>query len=101
MIQPTTQPPNPTSQEPSMIPGTNTCTAPPQPQNGHWKLDWSQCSSGQECNVPEGTELELGSHLIYSCNSGYKIRGPAHVNCSIGGKWLNIPVCIGIKTIII
>jgi len=84
-----------------VIPGTNTCRAPPQPQNGHWKLDRSQCSSGRECNVPEGTELGLGSHLIYSCNSGYKIRGPADVNCSIGGKWLNIPICIGIKTIII
>ncbi|KAG5307515.1 FA9 factor, partial [Acromyrmex insinuator] len=76
---------------------TNACRAPPQPQNGRWKLHRSQCSGGQECNVPEGTELGLGSHLIYSCNSGYKLRGPTDVSCSFEGKWLNIPVCTEIR----
>ncbi|KAG5324322.1 LFC factor, partial [Pseudoatta argentina] len=76
---------------------TNACRAPPQPQNGRWKLHRSQCSGGQECNVPEGTELGLGSHLIYSCNSGYKLRGPTDVSCSFEGKWLNIPICTEIR----
>ncbi|XP_071639428.1 uncharacterized protein [Temnothorax longispinosus] len=86
--------PAPTPTRPSRTPsGTNTCKAPPQPQNGRWKLHRSQCSDGQNCNVPEGTELGLGSYLVYSCDSGYKIRGSPDVSCSIGGKWLNIPVC--------
>ncbi|XP_077260781.1 uncharacterized protein LOC143896675 isoform X2 [Temnothorax americanus] len=76
--------------------GTNTCKAPPQPQNGRWKLHRSQCSDGQDCNVPEGTELGLGSHLVYSCDSGYKIRGSTDGSCSIERKWLNIPVCTAI-----
>lgn len=95
---PTRTPTSPT--RPPVIPGTNVCRAPPQPQNGRWKLHRSQCSNGQECDVPEGTELGLGSHLVYSCNSGYKIRGSTDVSCSFEGKWLNVPVCTGIKLII-
>ncbi|XP_024884689.1 uncharacterized protein LOC112462861 isoform X2 [Temnothorax curvispinosus] len=97
-VRPTTgttrSPPTPAPTRPSGTPSsTNTCKAPPQPQNGRWKLHRSQCSDGQDCNVPEGTELGLGSYLVYSCDSGYKIRGSPDVSCSIGGKWLNIPVC--------
>ncbi|KYN18744.1 Very low-density lipoprotein receptor, partial [Trachymyrmex cornetzi] len=51
--------------------GTNACRAPSQPQNG--------------------------SHLVYSCNLGYKLRGPTDVSCSFEGKWLNIPVCTEIR----
>ncbi|XP_011706554.1 PREDICTED: prolow-density lipoprotein receptor-related protein 1-like, partial [Wasmannia auropunctata] len=95
----TTRPTTPPliSTRPIVAPGTNTCRAPPQPQNGHWKLHESQCPGEQECNVQEGTELILGSHLIYSCNSGYKIRGPTDVSCSFEEKWLTIPVCIEIR----
>ncbi|XP_011157636.1 modular serine protease-like [Solenopsis invicta] len=83
-------------QTPRPIPtGANTCRAPPQLQNGQWKLR-SQCSSGQECYVVEGTQLGLGSHLVYSCNSGYEIIGPPDVFCS-GGQWINIPGCREIR----
>lgn len=78
---------------------TRFCKTPSQPPNGHWKLHRSQCQSDQDCDIPEGMELQLGSHLVYSCNPGYKIRGSADVSCSLEGKWLNIPVCIGIKII--
>lgn len=94
--------PTSTPTGPSVTPDTNTCKAPPQPQNGHWKLHRSQCPDRQDCDVAEGTELGLGSHLVYSCNSGYKIRGSTDVSCSFEGKWLTIPHCIqGIKIIII
>ncbi|GAB1860049.1 Limulus clotting factor C [Camponotus japonicus] len=80
------------------ISGTKTCKAPPQPQNGHWKLHRSQCSNTeQDCYISEGVNLEPGSHLIYSCNSGYKIKGSVDVSCSVEGKWLNIPSCIEIR----
>ncbi|GAB1860048.1 Limulus clotting factor C [Camponotus japonicus] len=80
------------------ISGTKTCKAPPQPQNGHWKLHRSQCSNTeQNCYIPEGVNLGPGSHLIYSCNSGYKIKGSVDVSCSVEGKWLHIPSCIEIR----
>lgn len=79
------------------ISGTKTCKAPSQPRNGHWKLHRSQCSNiEQDCDISEGVNLGPGSHLIYSCNSGYKIEGSVDVSCSVEGKWLNIPSCIGI-----
>ncbi|XP_012055337.1 PREDICTED: limulus clotting factor C-like [Atta cephalotes] len=96
-VRPTTETTRWPISSPTPTRGTNACRAPPQPQNGHWKLHRSQCSSGQECNVPEGMELGLGSHLVYSCNSGYKLRGPTDVSCSFEGKWLNIPVCTEIR----
>lgn len=84
------------------IPGTKTCKAPPQPPNGHWKLHRSQCSNTeQDCDISEGVNLGPGSHLIYSCNSGYNIEGSMDVSCSVEGKWLNIPSCIGRYIIII
>ncbi|XP_012526217.1 modular serine protease [Monomorium pharaonis] len=96
---PTVRPTTGTTRSPPVPtrPSTNTCRAPPQPHNGRWQLHRSQCSGEQECDIAEGTELGLGSHLVYSCNSGYKIRGPTDVSCSIGGKWLNTPVCIEIR----
>lgn len=71
------------------------CTAPPQPQNGHYKLHGPQCSTATICDVPERTKLQLGSHLIYSCNPGYILIGSADVTCNFEGRWLNIPVCRG------
>ncbi|XP_025263212.1 modular serine protease-like [Camponotus floridanus] len=80
------------------ISGTKTCKAPPQPQNGHWKLHRSQCSNTeQDCDLSEGMNLRPGSYLIYSCNPGYKIKGSMDVSCNIEGKWLNIPSCIEIR----
>ncbi|EFN89458.1 Low-density lipoprotein receptor-related protein 2 [Harpegnathos saltator] len=74
------------------------CKTPSQPPNGHWKLHRLQCDrNDQDCNIPEGVELPVGSQLVYSCNSGYKIRGTTDVGCSFEGKWLNIPVCIEIR----
>lgn len=55
----------------------------------------------QDCNVPEGTEVEPGFYLIYSCNSGYKLNGTTVVTCSLQRKWQPaIPICTGIKLII-
>jgi len=71
------------------------CSAPPQPENGHYMLHGPQCRSTLFCNVPEKTELQLGSHLVYSCNSGYILNGSSDVSCNFEGKWLNIPVCLG------
>jgi len=84
-----------TSTPPS--PSLRNCRAPPQPKNGHWKLHQSQCLNRLSCNVSEGTELELGSYLIYSCNPGYKINGFTDAFCNFEGKVINIPVCSGIK----
>jgi hypothetical protein len=100
MPMPTTTQSN-TSQSPPASPISRNCRAPPQPENGHWQLHRSQCPSGKDCDVPEGTELQLGSYLIYSCNSGYKLNGSSDVSCSFEGRWLNIPVCSGIKLTII
>ncbi|XP_076249028.1 coagulation factor X isoform X2 [Calliopsis andreniformis] len=73
-----------------------TCIAPLQPKNGFWELDKSHCVTEEQCNVQQGTQMELGTVLVYSCNSGYKIRGPSNVVCGRGGKWFSIPVCIEI-----
>lgn len=91
----TTRSPTPGS---SVTPGgRRTCKAPPQPQNGYWKLHRSQCPNiERDCDISEGTDLGLGSYLIYSCNSGYKIKGSTDVSCSLSG-WLNIPVCEEIR----
>ncbi|CAL1673906.1 unnamed protein product [Lasius platythorax] len=88
-----------TTEQPSVqTPGTKTCKAPPQPENGHWKLHRSQCSNtAQDCDTSEGVNLGLGSHLVYSCNPGYKIRGSTDVSCSFEGKWLNIPICTEVR----
>ncbi|XP_050449027.1 modular serine protease-like [Cataglyphis hispanica] len=78
--------------------GIKTCKAPPQPQNGHWKLHRSQCSNTrQDCDISQGVNLEPGSHLIYSCDEGFQIRGSIDVSCSFEGKWLNIPFCTEIR----
>lgn len=82
-----------------MTPKSKTCKAPPQPENGHWELHQSQCANGLNCNVSEGTELELGSHLIYSCNPGYKINGSVDAFCNFEGKLVNTPICSGIVII--
>ncbi|XP_011252069.2 modular serine protease [Camponotus floridanus] len=97
-VRPTTQPVQTPRPSPSVPSGTKTCKTPPQPQNGHWKLHRSQCSnSEQDCDISEGMNLGPGSHLIYSCNSGYEIKGSKDVSCSIEGKWLNIPRCKEIR----
>ncbi|KAL6262702.1 hypothetical protein P5V15_005494 [Pogonomyrmex californicus] len=88
----TIQPPT----SPTSSSGRQSCRAPLQPQNGRWKLHESQCPNGQ-CTIPEGTELGLGSHLVYSCNEGHNLNGSADVICSFDGKWLNIPVCTEIR----
>ncbi|KAL0116518.1 hypothetical protein PUN28_009883 [Cardiocondyla obscurior] len=78
---------------------SNSCRIPSQPQNGHWKLHSSQCPGDENCDVPVGTtDLGLGSRLVYSCNSGYKISsGLTDVSCIFGGQWLNIPICEEIR----
>nr|XP_012224365.1 PREDICTED: limulus clotting factor C-like [Linepithema humile] len=73
------------------------CTAPPQPQNGHYKLHGPQCSYTLYCDIPERTKLQLGSHLIYSCNPGYILNGSSDVSCNFEGKWLNVPVCLEVR----
>ncbi|CAL7944331.1 unnamed protein product [Xylocopa violacea] len=82
---------------------TKFCTVPPQPVNGYWKLHKSQCCNTEydqlcdHCDISQGTRLEPGAYLIYSCNPGYKIRGSQDVFCGLNGKWLNIPVCTEIR----
>lgn len=100
-VTPTATPAVTPTATPAVTPATMiSCKAPPQPPNGQRKLYRSQCNSGQDCDVSEGVHLQLGSHLIYSCNPGYNIRGATDVICNLEGNWLNIPVCIGIKMII-
>ncbi|XP_043261980.1 modular serine protease-like [Colletes gigas] len=73
------------------------CSAPQQPENGYWKLHKSQCSTGENCDIEQGIELQLGAYLVYTCRPGYKIRGSPDVVCGVGGKWLNIPICTEIR----
>ncbi|XP_076646900.1 coagulation factor VII [Halictus rubicundus] len=75
-----------------------TCSAPPQPQNGVWKLHQSQCPSGEHCHVGKEFQFRPGALLVYSCNSGFKVKGSPDVFCGLGGQWLyNIPVCEEIR----
>ncbi|XP_076299371.1 clotting factor C [Lasioglossum baleicum] len=68
-----------------------TCSAPPQPQNGVWKLD---CPSGEHCHDGQEFPFRPGAHLVYSCNSGFKVKGSPDVFCNMGGQWWkDIPVC--------
>lgn len=81
---------------------SKSCLAPPQPINGYWKLHKSQCCTKQDgyqcenCDVKQGTWLESGAYLVYTCNSGYKLNNSAIAFCS-QGEWLTIPACIGMK----
>lgn len=97
-VDSSTQSNTPTVWEPPSTPQRpgKTCTVPPQPVNGHWKLHRSQCPNGQDCDVPQGTQLGPGTYLIYTCNPGYKLTGSSNVFCDAQGMWLNIPVCIEI-----
>lgn len=82
--------------DPNFNPNIKLCRAPPQPRNGHYMLHGPQCGSQTlYCDIAETTNLLLGSHLIYSCNSGYILNGSSDVSCNFEGKWLNIPVCLG------
>lgn len=62
----------------------------------------SQCCTEQDgyqcenCNVKQGTWLESGAYLVYTCNSGYKLNNSGIAFCS-RGEWLSIPACIGMK----
>ncbi|XP_043498472.1 clotting factor C-like [Polistes fuscatus] len=77
---------------------TNVCTVPPQPANGYRQLYKLQCQSQKSnCDVREGTKLPALSHLIYTCNPGYKISNSSDVFCDPEGNWLNIPVCTEIR----
>ncbi|XP_054004456.1 modular serine protease-like [Hylaeus anthracinus] len=79
------------------LPTREFCNAPPQPQNGYRKLHKSQCSIQENCDIEEGTELQPGAYLVYTCRKGYKIKGSPDVVCGVGGKWLNIPICEEIR----
>ncbi|XP_014488646.1 PREDICTED: limulus clotting factor C-like [Dinoponera quadriceps] len=88
-----------TTSLPPVTPSARFCKTPSQPPNGHWKLHRSHidCMRDQDCDIPEGMELQSGSYLVYSCNQGYEIKGPTFVSCSLEGKWLNIPTCAEIR----
>ncbi|XP_011705822.1 PREDICTED: limulus clotting factor C-like, partial [Wasmannia auropunctata] len=62
-----------------------TCTAPPQPPNGHRTLHPSPCSGEKKCNVSDGTPLRTETRLVFSCNSGYKIKGRDTFKCTENG----------------
>ncbi|XP_015188226.1 PREDICTED: coagulation factor X-like isoform X2 [Polistes dominula] len=81
----------------SSIQNTTVCTAPPDPANGYRLLHKLYCPTQKDCTVKEGIELVSGSHLIYTCNQGYELRGISDVLCSPEGEWLNIPVCTEIR----
>lgn len=74
-----------------------TCIAPPQPENGSWRLHQSQCPTRELCSIAQSSELEPGTHLVYSCKSGYKVEGSPEVFCDKTGRLSNIPKCIGMK----
>ncbi|XP_043524495.1 modular serine protease-like isoform X1 [Frieseomelitta varia] len=97
-IRPTIRP----STSSPITPGSISCTAPPKPENGYWKLDQSYWRNGKDkicdnCDVPQGTKLAPGQELIYGCNSGYKLTSSASVFCNSQGQWINIPECKEIR----
>lgn len=88
----------PTTGTPTQIVPLNAasdCLAPPQPTNGEWKLHKDFCEGNTDCVVSEGTALQPGSHLVYSCVPGFKMEGISEVHCRLDGTWTAIPTCIG------
>nr|XP_033343118.1 modular serine protease-like isoform X1 [Megalopta genalis]XP_033343119.1 modular serine protease-like isoform X2 [Megalopta genalis] len=81
-----------TSTLPPYVPSV-TCKTPSQPQNGDWKLHKSQCQSGEHCHVGQDFQFQIGTHLVYSCNRGFRIKGSTDVFCGISGVWYKIPEC--------
>ncbi|XP_015174533.1 PREDICTED: uncharacterized protein LOC107065395 [Polistes dominula] len=75
----------------------NVCLAPPQPENGNRKLHKLQCKTNEDCDVQEGTELPLGSFLLYKCNPSYILIGSRNVFCGPDGNWFNIPLCTEVR----
>nr|XP_012149751.1 PREDICTED: uncharacterized protein LOC100881290 [Megachile rotundata] len=81
-----------------------TCIVPARPENGYRKLHKPHCCDSTDssrscdyCDVPEGTIITPGEHLVYSCNSGYKLKGDDRVFCTWNGELLDIPYCIEIR----
>ncbi|XP_046750343.1 uncharacterized protein LOC124413665 [Diprion similis] len=70
------------------------CEIPPQPSNGHWKLDRSQCSDELNCPNPQNGELDPGTRLQYTCDPNFKANGSTEVSCESTGRWSEIPVCV-------
>ncbi|XP_024942537.1 modular serine protease isoform X2 [Cephus cinctus] len=96
--RPTISPPTrPTIVTPTWTPRPLGCMAPLQPTNGQWKLFGPQCPDKRECHISQGTELERGSRIVYSCNTGYKIEGSTDVYCDYEGKWSKVPTCVEIR----
>ncbi|XP_078049759.1 uncharacterized protein LOC144476544 [Augochlora pura] len=69
------------------------CRTPPQPRNGDWKLHKSQCQSGVHCHTGQDFQFQIGTHLVYSCNRGFKVKGSTDVFCDINGVWYKVPEC--------
>ena len=70
-------------------------------KGGLWKPSRPQCVV-RDCSPPEVHHAEVrevnGSQVSLSvtCHSGYRLKGPANIVCSLGRWQPNIPVCLGV-----
>ncbi|XP_008546101.1 modular serine protease [Microplitis demolitor] len=73
------------------------CVPPKQPQNGRWKLHKSQCQSNDHCDANGNTAMVPGTYLVYTCNSGYELKGSGDIFCGPKSKWSGEPECVEIR----
>ena len=65
-------------------------------------LDWHILAviCEEPLKVPDavifGGRFVFGAHVYYTCNKGYKLKGPDTLTCGEDGKWVGeTPVCKG------
>ncbi|XP_031566000.1 uncharacterized protein LOC116301129 isoform X2 [Actinia tenebrosa] len=64
-------------------------------------IDWIQQKIFPGCanpgNIPHGrfsgSDFSTGSHVVYRCSSGYKMKGKSSRTCKSSGKWTRAPAC--------
>ena len=50
--------------------------------------------------IQQSDSYQYGEEVMYKCDDGFAIDGPASVKC-LGGKWSNPPKCISIVYLIL
>lgn len=87
---------SPVTPRPTPVVPTKPCRIPAQPEKGRWKLHMSQCPNRRNCQPDPWVEsLGPGSHLVYSCDDGFKLEGNENVFCGPQGMWADLPRCVG------
>lgn len=71
----------------------NACSLPPQPTNGNWEHHPLIRGGGEFCLFSVGILMEEGTHLLYTCDPGYRLEGRPVVRC-MRRRWTAIPSCI-------